>query len=224
MDDRALPKTVWPSLTSRDAPAAAAALVMRGQHLERRHVPGRVGEEILPGGPYDRRRMGEIASRVGRRARALATLTGGLRGDATVGLPSGSDDWAAFLELASAHGLLPAVWVALHDNGRVDLPAAMAAALEAEAPPGRAVPEVVIRRAYDRNVARVARLLGAGVETLDQLAAADVPALPLKGLHTLLAGVWPDPAARTMVDLDILVQADVAPQAFALLRAAGFAE
>jgi hypothetical protein len=168
--------------------------------------------------------MGDIGSGVGRRTRSLAMLTGVLRGDTTGRLPAGSKDWSAFLELASAHGLLPAVWVALRDDGRVDMPEAMAAALEAAAPPGRAVPEVVIRRAYDRNVARVARLLDAGVDILERFTAAGIPALPLKGLHTLLTGAWPDPAARTMVDLDILVPVDAATRAFALLRAAGFEE
>ena len=59
---------------------------------------------------------------------------------------------------------------------------------------------------------------------LERFVAAGVPALPLKGLHTLLIGAWPDPAARTMVDLDILVHAEVAARAFSLLLASGFEE
>jgi hypothetical protein len=75
-----------------------------------------------------------------RRTRALATLTGVLRGDAAVALPAESDGWAAFLELASAHGLLPAVWVMAQARGRMDVSESLAAALERAAPPGRAVP------------------------------------------------------------------------------------
>lgn len=159
-----------------------------------------------------------------RRAHSLTTLTGVLRGDATTELPVDSDGWAAFLELASAHGLLPAVWVALRDADRMVMPEAVAVALERAAPPGRAVPEVVIRRAYDANVDRVGHLRNAGVDTLTRFVAAGVPALPLKGLHTLLTGAWPDPAARTMVDLDILVHAEVATRAFELLQDSGFEE
>jgi hypothetical protein len=161
---------------------------------------------------------------VRERARAFTRLTRVLRGDTTVALPRDTDDWTAFLELASAHGLLPAVWVALRDAGRMDISAALATALEEAAPPGRAVPEVVIRRAYDHNVDRVDRLLDAGADVLARCAAAGIRAVPLKGLHTLLTGAWPDPAARTMVDLDILVDAAAAPRAFALLEDAGFEE
>jgi hypothetical protein len=82
----------------------------------------------------------------------------------------------------------------------------------------------VIRRAYDRNVARVDHLLETGIATLQRLAAAGIPALPLKGLHTVLTGAWSDPGARTMADLDILVEAESASRAFALLRASGFEE
>ena len=88
------------------------------------------------------------------RVRALTTLTGVLRGDATTELPVDSDGWAALLELASTHGLLPAFWVALRDANRIVMPEAVAVALERAAPPGRAVPEVVIRRAYDANADR----------------------------------------------------------------------
>jgi len=168
--------------------------------------------------------MGAIGSGIACPSRALATLTGVLRGDATTEVPVDSDGWAAFLELASAHGLLPAVWVALRDADRMVMPEAVAVALERAAPPGRAVPEVVMRRAYDANVDRVQRLLDTGVDTLTRFVAAGVPALPLKGLHTLLTGAWSDPAARTMVDLDILVHAETARRAFELLQGSGFEE
>jgi hypothetical protein len=70
----------------------------------------------------------------------------------------------------------------------------------------------------------VQRLTDAGVELLQRCAADGVRAVPLKGLHSLLAGTWPDPAMRTMVDLDVLVAADRAPDVFASLQAAGYDE
>lgn len=165
-----------------------------------------------------------MTSPIVRRARALGALTAVLRDDPDAPLPADADGWGAFLELAAEHGLLPAVYVALQPTGRVDLSASVARALELAAPPGRAVPEVVLRRAYDRNAARVARLLDAGIELLRRFADDGVRAVPLKGLHSLLAGTWPDGAARTMVDLDVLVDADRAEPAYAALLAAGYEE
>jgi hypothetical protein len=147
------------------------------------------------------------------RAHALASLTGVLRGDPAATLPDDADTWAAFLGIAGAHGLLPAVWVAARGTGRLEVPASLARELERAAPPGRTVPELVIRRAYHANVERVGRLLDAGVELLRRFAGAGVRAVPLKGLHSLLAGTWSDPAARTMADLDVLVPAADATRA-----------
>jgi hypothetical protein len=162
--------------------------------------------------------------RVMCRAHALASLTGVLRRDPVATLPDDADTWAAFLGIAGAHGLLPAVWVAARDSGRLEVPASLARALERAAPPDRTLPELVIRRAYDANVERVGRLLDAGVELLRRFAGAGVRAVPLKGLHSLLAGTWPDPAARTMADLDVLVPAADATRAYAMLRDGGYAE
>ncbi|HEY3673795.1 MAG TPA: nucleotidyltransferase family protein [Acidimicrobiia bacterium] len=158
-----------------------------------------------------------------RRARALTAVTAALRGDVGV-LPDDPDGWSAFLELASAHELLPAVWVSQAGVGQLTMPSPLAAALERETPDGLAVPEALLRRAYDRNEARVQRLLDHGVDVLERLAAADIRAVPLKGLHSLLAGLWPDPAARTMADLDVLVPAAHATRAYDLLLGAGYVE
>jgi hypothetical protein len=160
-----------------------------------------------------------------RRRHALAAVTAALRGEPGA-LPSDTDAdlWAAFLDLAAAHELLPAVWVAQQDTGRLTMPSAVAATLERETPAGRTVPEAVVRVAYDRNASRVQRLLDHGVDILQRMADAEIRAVPLKGLHSLLAGTWPDPAARTMADLDVLVDAEHAARAYTLLRAVGYAE
>jgi hypothetical protein len=167
-----------------------------------------------------------------RRARALDRLTAALRGERGV-LPDvsdvsdvsdGPDAWSDLLALAAAHELLPALWVRQHEAGELTMPAALAATLEREAPAGRAVPEAVVRRAYDRQAERAQRMLQHGVDLLERLAAADVRAVPLKGLHALLAGWWRDPAMRTMADLDVLVDAADASRAYALLLAAGYEE
>jgi hypothetical protein len=161
-----------------------------------------------------------------RRARALDRLTAALRGERGV-LPDvsdGPDAWSDLLALAAAHELLPALWVRQHEAGELTMPAALAATLEREAPAGRAVPEAVVRRAYDRQAARAQRMLEHGVDVLERFAAADIRAVPLKGLHALLAGWWRDPAMRTMADLDVLVDAADSSRAYALLLAAGYEE
>jgi hypothetical protein len=164
-----------------------------------------------------------------RRARALDRLTAALRGERGVlpddsHGPDGPEGWSDLLALAAAHELLPALWVRQRDAGELTMPAALAATLEREAPAGRAVPEAVVRRAYDRQADRSQRMLEHGVDVLDRMAAAEIRAVPLKGLHALLAGWWRDPAMRTMADLDVLVDAADAPRAYALLLAAGYEE
>ncbi len=138
--------------------------------------------------------------------------------------PERPDEWDRLLSLAAEHDLIPAMWSAWCAAGRRVLPAEVVAGLESAVPSGRAVPEVVLRRGHEANAARVERLLVAGTDVLGRLQQVGIPAVPLKGLHMLLAGVWPDPPARTMVDLDVLVPVSAAVDAFALLRAAGYDE
>lgn len=164
-----------------------------------------------------------MTAAVVRRARAFTALTAALRGDPDA-LPDDPDRWSAFLELAAVHELLPAVWVQQQGRGRLTLPSSLAVALEREVPVGLAVPEAVIRRAYDRNRDRVDRLLDHGVDILDRLSVEGIRCVPLKGLHSLLADAWSDPAARTMADLDVLVDAEHAVRAYGLLLAAGYEE
>jgi hypothetical protein len=52
---------------------------------------------------------------------------------------------------------------------------------------------------------RTADLLDQGRTILAALERCGATAVPLKGLHLLLDGVWPDPAGRPMRDIDILV-------------------
>ncbi|HEX5587321.1 MAG TPA: nucleotidyltransferase family protein, partial [Acidimicrobiia bacterium] len=165
-----------------------------------------------------------MTSDASRRRTALVTLTAILRCDPAAPWPDDPDGWVALLDLAAAHALVPALWSAWVAAGRPVLPEAAAAAVERTAPSGRGVPEIVLRRAYAANAARTDRLLDTGVEVLERLRAAGIPAVPLKGLHALLTGVWPDPAARTMADLDVLVPHAAADDAFALLRAGSFSE
>jgi hypothetical protein len=113
-----------------------------------------------------------------------------------------SEAWGVTLRTADWHRLSPILFS--HLEPRRDAPAPVRSALE---------------RAYLASSARMMFLSEAQQRVLDALIAADVPALLLKGA-ALVETVYPDPAQREMLDLDILVPPDriaEASQALALL-------
>jgi hypothetical protein len=81
---------------------------------------------------------------------------------------------------------------------------------------GHRRPFAVLQDAYDENAARVADLRAQGEELLGALAAGGVDTIPVKGLHWLLAGWLRDPAARVLVDIDLVVPANRAGTAVAI--------
>jgi hypothetical protein len=95
--------------------------------------------------------------------------------------------WGATLRIADWHRLSPLLFC--HLESRDDAPGAVRTALE---------------RAYLANAARSVFIAATLRRMLDALLAADVPALLLKGA-ALVETVYPDPAQREMLDLDILV-------------------
>jgi hypothetical protein len=88
------------------------------------------------------------------------------------------------------------------------LPAPALAAVEATFPPGRTQPALELQRAYIDNTDRVEDLLDQGERLLAALGDVSVPAIPLKGWHSIREGWYPDPAVRVMRDLDVLVPID----------------
>jgi len=127
--------------------------------------------------------------------------------------------WPALLDCAAAHQLLPALWASMLRAGVRPLPVALRDRLG-----GRVgvAPFVVLEDAYVANAARVDDLAAQGREVLGALAEAGIPALPIKGLHGLLAGWWADPAARLMVDVDVLVPEDRIGDAARVATALGY--
>jgi hypothetical protein len=123
------------------------------------------------------------------------------------------DQWDGALRFAAGHDLLPALWSAGRERGWwTPLPADALAQVVAHYAPGSTHPPLVLQQAYDANRLRVADLSDQGRVILEHLASAGIVAVPLKGLHALMAGWWPDPADRVMRDLDILVsKADAGP-------------
>ena len=133
------------------------------------------------------------------------------------------DRWDGALRLAAAHDLLPALWSAGRERGWwTVLPADALAQVVAHFAPGSTHPPLVLQQAYEANRHRVADLSDQGRVILEHLASAGIVAVPLKGLHALMAGWWPDPADRVMRDLDILVSKDDAGPASRCLASLGY--
>ena len=112
--------------------------------------------------------------------------------------------WGRTLQIADWHRLSPALFC--HLQPRQDAPAAVLSALE---------------RVYLANAARSMFMTSALRRVVDALVAADVPALLLKGA-ALVETVYPDPARREMLDLDILVPPPMLPAASAALTPLGY--
>jgi hypothetical protein len=115
-----------------------------------------------------------------------------------------SERWGKLLRAADWHRLSPMLFC--HLQHERDVPAAVLSALE---------------RAYLASAARSLFLLQTLRRALDALAVADVPALVLKGA-ALVETVYPDPAQREMLDLDILVPADRLSDANAAIAPLGY--
>jgi hypothetical protein len=133
------------------------------------------------------------------------------------------DRWEGALRLAAAHDLLPALWSAGRERGWwAALPADALTQVVAHFASGSTHSPLVLQQAYDANRLRVADLSDQGRLILEHLASAGIVAVPLKGLHALMAGWWPDPADRVMRDLDILVSKDDAGSASRCLAELGY--
>ena len=116
----------------------------------------------------------------------------------------GGQRWGQTLNFADWHRLSPALFCRLASN-----PAAPPAVLSA------------LERAYLANAARCLFVRSATHRVLEALGAADVPAMLLKGA-ALVATVYPDPAQREMLDIDLLVPDDRLAVANRALAELGF--
>lgn len=118
--------------------------------------------------------------------------------------------WPQLIAFASRELLAPALWVALCDQGlQGDPPAASADYL---------------RRAHAVNAVRNTRIACELEGIIRTLNAVDIEPVLLKGAVDLVAPRYPDPAARILRDLDLLVPRAQCPRALAALAVAGYHE
>jgi hypothetical protein len=158
-----------------------------------------------------------------RHSAALQSLSGILAPGGPTPTPPSEAEWPALIELAARHRLLPALWSASRDRGLLNPLAPEArVAIEARLEHGMTHPTLLLQSAYDENRSHLGELLAAWATISAELARAGIVAVPLKGLHANLEGWWRDPAARAMVDLDLLVPSAQAAAADELLHRIGF--
>jgi N-acetylmuramoyl-L-alanine amidase len=154
--------------------------------------------------------------------RALAAVLGAADGG-RVDVPElpGGAAWDPVLALAGAGGLMPALWSATQRLGLLEpVPDELLERL-AESPAHRHA-AAVLQLSHRLNGARNADLVVQLDEASSLLDRAGIPVVALKGIGHLVRGVWPDPADRVMVDLDLLVPTDSAADAQERLIAAGY--
>jgi hypothetical protein len=124
-------------------------------------------------------------------------------------LPITDRPWVEMLlETAGRHLVTPAVWSALARRGQADrLPPDLAEYLEAM---------------HELNRRRNARLAVQAAETAAALSPAGMRPVFLKGLAHLLIGIYPDPAARFVGDMDLLLSPEQVEPAAAELARIGY--
>ncbi len=131
--------------------------------------------------------------------------------------------WEAALSAADAHELAPALWgEGIRRRWWNPIPADVRDAVRAHLVSGVGQPELALLDAYEHNEERMKDLLAQGDALLRALHAVGIPAVPLKGWHTVTNNWWPSPAERTMRDLDVLVAAPDVDATAALLADLGY--
>lgn len=119
-------------------------------------------------------------------------------------------DWPALAALARQHGVLELLfWRARRWTGQDEGWAAIPRPLSDE-----------MRHRFGRAALRTLRAEGELARVLAALAAAGVPAIPVKG--AAVAAFYPDPVLRTYGDLDLLVPEERLEAAEAALRGLGY--
>jgi hypothetical protein len=137
-------------------------------------------------------------------------------------VPASGGAWGPVLDAASRHGLVPALWSALRSSGAVQPVPEQLAGQWRKDPRGRVPVEVALASTHRRNLDHVNNLCQQASEILHALDAADIRAVPLKGVDAVFSGRYVDPGARTMVDADILVDPESVDEAEAVVGRLGY--
>ncbi len=116
--------------------------------------------------------------------------------------------WEAVVRLAARYRLSPLLWSRIVRTPNGDrLPGWVAAQLHAQ-----------YRLNHDQNT----RIRVQALEAVAELNRCGIEPILLKGIAHLFAGTYPDPAARTLSDIDLMVPPEALPEATAALEAIGY--
>ncbi len=130
--------------------------------------------------------------------------------------------WDAVLAVAGPRDLMPALWRPARTLGLVEpVPEPLVEGLGDQAAP-RHHPAAVLELAHRRNAARTQDLLDQLEMVVADFAGRGIEVVALKGAAHLVGGTWPDPAARAMSDLDLLIDPGAARAARAGLERLGY--
>lgn len=123
-------------------------------------------------------------------------------------LPANAEQWTAVIELATAHYLAPALWLALQEAGCVD----------------RLPPDArrFLSEAHRLNVVRNTKIREQALELLEALGRADIKTVIMKGGVYLFEDNQQAFEARMMVDLDLLVPEAQLEESFQITRGLGY--
>ena len=155
-------------------------------------------------------------------ARLAAILAAGDGAPTAVPRALDATAWDAVLAVAGPADLMPALWRPARTLGLVEpVPEPLVEALGDQGAP-RHHPAAVLELAHRRNAARTQDLLDQLESVVDGFAALGIEVVALKGAAHLVGGTWPDPAARAMSDLDLLVDPGAARAARRHLQGLGY--
>ncbi|KIM16193.1 nucleotidyltransferase family protein [Rhodococcus erythropolis] len=114
-------------------------------------------------------------------------------------------DWPRVIDAAARHKVLPLLAARAVDAGFASVLPASFAEMLSESAASASSPELTLSLVHHRNALRIADLDAQRVELQELLHSSGFPTVALKGAALLERRIWPNPAARRMTDIDLLV-------------------
>lgn len=116
-----------------------------------------------------------------------------------------TQDWSRVIDTAARQKVLPLLAAFAVDAGFASVLPASFAEMLSESGATASSPELTLSLVHHRNARRIADLDAQRVELQELLHSSGFPTVALKGAALLERRIWPNPAARRMTDIDLLV-------------------
>ncbi|MDF3317478.1 nucleotidyltransferase family protein [Rhodococcus qingshengii] len=114
-------------------------------------------------------------------------------------------DWPRVIDAAVRHKVLPLLASRAVEAGFASVLPASFAEMLSESSATASSPELTLSLVHHRNTIRISDLDAQRVELQELLHSNGFPTVALKGAALLERKIWPNPAARRMTDIDLLV-------------------